>query len=89
MVRVENDKFVQHMRIPEDASDARIQQILSNMISKDQFCPSLDSRSSPSSVQSSVRDESKTETETRDCKLLVYRSSVQLDNSFKQRPWIT
>ena len=74
------------MRIPEDVSNAQIQQILSDIVSKNQFFPRPDS--SPSSardqaVPSSIRDKSKTETMS-DCKLLVYRSSVRLDNSFKR-----
>ena len=34
VVRGENDKFVQCMRIPKDASDAQIQKILSDIVSR-------------------------------------------------------
>ena len=46
MVRTENDKFFQHMRIPGDASDAQIQQSISDIVYRNQFFPRPDSRPS-------------------------------------------
>ena len=44
------------MRIPEDASNEQIQQILSDIVSKHKKFPRLDTRPSPSSIQSSPRE---------------------------------
>ena len=45
LIRAENNKSVEHMRIPEDTSDGQIQQIISDIVSKNQF------------VQAQIQDE--------------------------------
>ena len=65
MVRAETDKFFQSLRIDKGASDGKIQQIISDIIYKNRFCPipDLSPRSvRDQSVESSIQDKSKTET---------------------------
>ena len=55
VVRAENNESVLRMMIPENASDTQMQQILSDVITNNHFCPISDSRPK---VASSVQDQS-------------------------------
>ena len=79
VVRAKNNEFIQRMMIPENALDTQIQQVLSDVLTKNQFCPISDSRPKTSSSvqdqssQFSIQDQSRTETRN-DCRFFVYRS---------------
>ena len=78
-VRAENNKLFEQMRIPSDASDQKIQKILTEVVHRDP-CP----RSAQSVLSKlNFEDSRQTEAMNENCVLMIHRSGISIENSFR------
>ena len=82
-VRAEHNKLVECMRILSNSSSQQIQSILIEMIQRDQGPRTVQSILFKFHFDGSIQ----TELMNGNCKLLIHRSGITMEDSFKQGIW--